>query len=99
MLECGTIKATTNSIEAILENSDHKIFILNVFVNFILTKNENFKKLNIFPFLTFLPRYDIFKNYIFFLYFSVSFLLYYKIKPEIIYSSLVGYIPLILKFF
>ena len=77
----GTIKATTNSIEAILENSDHKIFILNVFgeFSFYNLKNENFKKLNIFPFLTFLPKTGYFSKlciYIFFFFiFSISFLL------------------------
>ncbi len=101
----GTIKATTNSIEALLDNSDHKLFILNVFgeFSFYNLENKNFKKLNIFPFLSFLPKTGYFSKFCiyFFSFLSFPYLFYYvyKIRPQIIYSSLVGYIPLVLKIF
>ena len=37
----GTIKATINSIESILDNSHHEIFILNVFGEFSFYRNES----------------------------------------------------------
>ena len=53
----GTIKATTNSAEAISQYSDYDVYLLNVFGEFNFYKNNlnNIKVLNIFSFLTFLP--------------------------------------------
>ena len=101
----GTIKATINSIESILEETDYKVYILNVFgeFSFYEKNNINLKKLNIFRFLKFFPKTGILSKFCiyFFSFLSFPFLFYYlfKYRPNILHASLVGYIPLISKIF
>lgn len=101
----GTIKATINSVETIIEKSNHKIFLLNVLGEFSLYnyKNDRIKKINFFTFLKFLPKTGLFSKFLIYFFSLLSFpmLCFYvvKHKPDIIYASLVGYLPLLLKFF
>lgn len=101
----GTIKATTNSAEAISQYSDYDVYLLNVFGEFNFYKNNlnNIKVLNIFSFLTFLPTTGMISKiciYFFSLLSSPLFFYYvYKLKPSIIICNLVGYLPLVLKLF
>ncbi len=71
----GTIKATINSIESILEETDYKVYILNVFGEFSFYENNNInlKKLNIFRFLKFFPKTGILSKFcIYFFHFCRS---------------------------
>ena len=100
----GTIKATTNSAEAISQYSDYDVYLLNVFGEFNFYKNNlnNIKVLNIFSFLTFLPTTGMISKiciYFFSLLSSPFFYYVYKLKPSIIICNLVGYLPLVLKLF
>ena len=101
----GTIKATTNSVESIIENSKHKIFLLNIFgeLSFYNNESDRIKKINFFTFLSFLPRTGLLSKFLIYFFSLLSFpLLCFHVtkhKPDIIYASLVGYLPLLLKFF
>jgi len=101
----GTIKATTNSAEAVSCYSEYEVFLLNVFGEFNFYKNnqKNIKILDIFSFLNFLPSTGLFSKLCiyFFSILSMPLVIYYvyKLKPKIIISNLVGYLPLILKIF
>ncbi len=101
----GTIKATINSIESILDNSDHEIFILNVFgeFSFYINESKRIKKINFFTFLRFLPKTGLFSKFLIYFFSLLAFPLLFihvaKHRPNIIYSSLVGYLPLLLKIF
>jgi len=101
----GTIKATINSLESIHDNSINEIFILNIFGEFSFYKNESLriKKINFFTFLRFFPSTGLLAKFLIYLFsfLSLPFLFFYvaKYKPNIIYASLVGYLPLLLKIF
>ena len=101
----GTIKATTNSAEAITSYSEHEVFLLNVFGEFNFYKNNQnkIKIIDIFNFLDFLPSTGIISKLSIYLFtiLSIPLIIYnvIKHKPNIIISNLVGYLPLILKFF
>ena len=101
----GTIKATTNSAEAITSYSEHEVFLLNVFGEFNFYKNNQnkIKIIDIFNFLDFLPSTGIISKISIYLFtiLSVPLIIYNvtKHKPNIIISNLVGYLPLTLKFF
>ena len=101
----GTIKATTNSAEAISKYSEYKVYLLNVFgeFNFYKKNFNNISVLNIFSFLRFLPTTGfISKISIYFfslLFFPFFFYYVIKYKPNIIICNLVGYLPLIIKLF
>ena len=77
----GTIKATINSIESILDETDYKVYVLNVFGEFSFYENNNInlKKLNIFRFLKFFPKGILSKFCIYFFFIfvvTISFLLF-----------------------
>ncbi len=101
----GTIKATTNSAEAISKYSEYKVYLLNVFgeFNFYKKNSNNINILNIFSFLKFLPTTGFISkiSIYFFSLLSFPFFFYYviKYKPNIIICNLVGYLPLIIKLF
>lgn len=101
----GTIKATTNSAEAISKYSEYKVYLLNVFgeFNFYKKNFNNISVLNIFSFLRFLPTTGFISkiSIYFFSLLSFPFFFYYviKYKPNIIICNLVGYLPLIIKLF
>ena len=63
----GTIKATINSIESILDETDYKVYVLNVFGEFSFYENNNInlKKLNIFRFLKFFLKQAFYLNFVF----------------------------------
>ena len=100
-----TIKATTNSIEAIIDASNHRVYIINVLGEFSSYENKSprFKKIDIFTFLKYLPKTGYLSKLLiyFFSFVSFPFLLFFtmKYKPNIIFASLVGYLPLALKLF
>jgi len=101
----GTVKATINTAIILNKKTKHEIFLINVLgeFNFYLNNKDNIKIINIFPYLDILPKTGLMSKMSIYFFSIISFpYLFFLVKhkkPDIIYSSLVGFIPLILKIF